>query len=212
MNEPDSTSRSAFAFGQDVERVLERHAEREQPVLRRPRVGHRLLVDRQRRGVLADQPRRHVVGRHRVGERHHRPRRRHHAMALILRVGGVAQPLLEHVAGVIERAHHRRVIRDVEHVDAVLVLRRIHHPIDRLGVVHFRRGEAERRRAPRRRRRVPRRPTSRAAATRGRRGADRIRPRTRRRRRARPGRPAPAASRARTCRSRSSRRTSGRLP
>ena len=64
-------------------------------------------------------------------------------MPLILRVGGVAQALLEHVGGVIERAHHRRVIRDVQHVDAIRVSGRVHHPIDRLGVVQFGGGEAE---------------------------------------------------------------------
>ncbi len=47
---------------QDVERELQRHAELEQPVLRRPRLAHRLVVDRLGPRVGGDQPRRDVVG------------------------------------------------------------------------------------------------------------------------------------------------------
>ena len=38
----------------------------------------------------------------------------HHAVPLILRVGGVAQALAERVAGVLQRPHQRRVIRHVQ--------------------------------------------------------------------------------------------------
>ena len=66
-------------------------------------------------------------------------------MALVLRVGGVAEPLLEHVARVVQRPHQRRVIRHVEDVEPVAVARRVHHPIERLVVVHLAGGEPEHR-------------------------------------------------------------------
>ena len=35
-----------------------------------------------------------------------------------------------------QRAHQRRVMRDVEDVEAVAVLRRVHHPVERLVIAH----------------------------------------------------------------------------
>ena len=75
---------------QQVERKFARHAAIEQFVLRGPRVVHRALVNFARARIPADQHRRDVVRRTRIGERQQRPRTRHHAMALILAIGGVA--------------------------------------------------------------------------------------------------------------------------
>ena len=50
----------------------------------RPRLGHGRVVDRFGARVRRDEPRSDVVGLHRVGERHQRARRRHHAVPLIL--------------------------------------------------------------------------------------------------------------------------------
>ena len=45
--------------------------------------------------------------------------------------------LLEHVRRVVQRPHHRRVVRHVEHVDPVEVAGRVHHPVDGLVVAHL---------------------------------------------------------------------------
>jgi hypothetical protein len=58
-------------------------------------------------------------------------------MALILRVGGVTEALLEDVSRVVQRSHQRRVIRDVEHVEPIPVARRIHDRVDRLVIRHL---------------------------------------------------------------------------
>ena len=64
-----------------------------------PTPAHLRVVLRLRRGVGRNQPRRDEVGLARVGKRHQRPRRRHHAVALVLRVGRVAEALRERVVG-----------------------------------------------------------------------------------------------------------------
>jgi hypothetical protein len=47
---------------QQIQRLFERHAELEQPVLRRPRLGNRAFVDSERARILPQQPRRHTSG------------------------------------------------------------------------------------------------------------------------------------------------------
>ena len=132
-----------LGVGQDVHRELERHVQLEQPVLGVPRRAHRAVVGRLGDRVGGDEPRCHVVGRRRVDVRHQRPAGRHHAVALVLRVGGVAQPLLERVGRMLQRAHQRRVIRHVHHFEAIAVPRGVQHPVDRLVVVHVVGGQAE---------------------------------------------------------------------
>ena len=55
-------------------------------------------------------------------------------MPLVLAVGGVGDALGEGVVGVVERPHERRVRADVQRLQAVPVLRRVHHRLER-GVV-----------------------------------------------------------------------------
>ena len=75
------------------------------------------------------------VGRARHGAREERPRARHHAVALVLRVGGVRELLPERVVRVVERAHQRRVERDVHRLEPVAVLPRVERERERLVVV-----------------------------------------------------------------------------
>ena len=84
--------------------------------------------------VGPNQPRRHVIGRDGVRQRHQRPRSGHHAMPLILGVGGVAQALAERVAGVLQRPHQRRVIRHLDRVEPVRIAGRIEQAIERVVV------------------------------------------------------------------------------
>ena len=55
-------------------------------------------------------------------------------MALVLRVGGVRELLAEHEVRVRERAHHRRVGRDVEVLEPVAVDLRVERRRERVGV------------------------------------------------------------------------------
>ena len=84
--------------------------------------------------VGRDQGRRDESGRARVRQRHHRPRARHHPVALVLAVRRVRQALQERIARVMERARERRVHVDVEGLEAVAVVGRIEDAGQRLRV------------------------------------------------------------------------------
>ena len=195
---------------QEVERLLERHAHLQQAVLGRPRPVHRLLVRRERLRVRGDERGRDVVGPARVGERHERARGRHHAVPLVLAVGGVGELLQERVGGVVHRPPERGVHRELQRLQAVAVEAGVEEPLERR-VVAERGGRGARAPpAPPRPSSPPRAPCSPRAATRARRAARRAAPPRRRRPpRAAAGAPRPPRPR-RAAPGRCARRTRGR--
>ena len=129
--------------GQQVERELrERRRVASSRSRASPRVASTASVEERVAGrVLADQLGLHDVDVRRHGAREQRSRARHHAVALILRVGAVRELLAERVVGVLERAHQRRVGRDVQRLEPIRVARRVERDRERLGVVEI--GAAE---------------------------------------------------------------------
>ena len=73
-------------------------------------------------------------GRARIGEHQQRARAGHHAVALVLAIGGVADLLGEREIGVLQRAHERRVHADVQRFQAIGIARGIEHAVERFGV------------------------------------------------------------------------------
>ena len=71
-----------------------------------------------------------------------RPRAGHHAMALVLAVGGVADLLGEREMGVLQRPHERRVHAHVHRFQAIGIARRVQHAIEGFGVGAFRFGDS----------------------------------------------------------------------
>ena len=61
----------------------------------------------------------------------------HHAVPLVLAVGGVADFLREREMRVLERAHHGRVHTHVQRLPPVGIARGIEHPVERLGVANI---------------------------------------------------------------------------
>ena len=105
---------------QHVERELRRDAAaragaRARPTPPRPPRGRA----RGRPGSSRDQLGLDHVDARRHAAREQRPRARHHAVSLVLRVGRVRELLAEGVVRVRERAHQRRVRRDVERLEPV---------------------------------------------------------------------------------------------
>ena len=72
-----------------------------------------------------------------------RARAGHHAVALVLAVGGVADFFREREIGVLQRAHDRRVHADVERFQAIRIARGIEQAVDGLVVGACAFGEAE---------------------------------------------------------------------
>ena len=84
--------------------------------------------------IVANQHGRDVVGRARIGEGEQRARAGHHAVALVLTIGGVADFFREGEIRVLQRAHRRRVDADVQRLEAIGIARGIQHAVERFGV------------------------------------------------------------------------------
>ena len=95
---------------------------------------HRPLVKFLCPGILVEQHGSDVVQVSGIGKCQQRTGTRHHAMALILAVGSVADFFRKRIIGVLQGLHHGGVYPDIQRFEAIQVACRIEQPIDGLGV------------------------------------------------------------------------------
>src|SRR5579862_9898256 len=95
---------NGLGVGKEVERDFKRYAAIEKLVFGVPGVLHGTLINFVGARIILEQRGGDVVGLAGVGEGKQRSRAGDHAVALVLRVGGVADFLGEGVSGVLERA------------------------------------------------------------------------------------------------------------
>ena len=134
---------NGFSVREKVESDFGRDAAVEKDVFCGPSFVHSAFVDFVGARIFFEKLRRDEVGFTRVGERQEWARAWDHAMALVLRVGGVGDFFGEGVVGMLERAHDRCVDADVEGFEAIEIFGGIEKPIDGVSVGTLRFGQAE---------------------------------------------------------------------
>jgi hypothetical protein len=123
-----------FGIGKKIESDFERNAAVEEIIFGGPGVVHGAVVEFFGARILREESGSDVVGVAGVGESEKRAGAGDHAMALVLRVGGVADFFGEGVIGVLENAHHGGVDADVEDFEAIRIAGGVEEAVDGFGV------------------------------------------------------------------------------